>query len=65
MIAVPSPLLGKMDDKKRPAAAGDDAQAPPRKKLVTDASGKSKVDRDADMPWKDDLEVCWTARGIA
>ncbi|KAI9758315.1 MAG: E3 ubiquitin-protein ligase bre1 [Lichina confinis] len=46
-----------MDDKKRPAAAGDDAQAPPRKKLVTDASGKSKVDRDADMPWKDDLEM--------
>lgn len=57
LLSVSSPGVGKMEDKKRPAAPNDDRQEPHRKKLATEVNGKSKADRDADMPWRDDLEV--------
>lgn len=48
--------LVKMDDRKRPAADSNDS-APPLKKQATSVNGSSKPHPDADMPWKDDLEV--------
>ena len=51
--------LVKMDDRKRPAADSNDS-APPPKKQATAVNGGSKPHPDADMPWKDDLEVCDT-----
>lgn len=50
------PGLVKMEDRKRPAAENNDS-APPLKKQATTANGGSKPHPDADMPWKDDLEV--------
>ena len=49
--------LVKMEDRKRPAAENNDS-APPLKKQATTLNGGSKPHPDADMPWKDDLEVC-------
>lgn len=49
--------LVKMEDRKRPAADNNDA-APPLKKQATAMNGAAKPHPDADMPWKDDLEVC-------
>lgn len=49
--------LVKMDDRKRPAADGNES-APPSKKQATSVNGGNKPHPDADMPWKDDLEVC-------
>lgn len=57
MSISPSGLV-KMDEKKRPAAHNHDEHAHPRKKQVTSVNGGNKSDPDADMPWKDDLEVC-------
>lgn len=65
LVSLPSAAIGKMDDKKRPAAQSGDGQGPPRKKQATDVNGKNKADRDADMPWKDDLEVCYVLRLFA
>ena len=48
--------LIKMEDRKRPAADHNDS-APPLKKQATTVNGGSKPHPDADMPWKDDLEV--------
>lgn len=48
--------LVKMEDRKRPAADNNDS-APPLKKQATTVNGGSKPHPDADMPWKDDLEV--------
>jgi hypothetical protein len=48
--------LVKMEDRKRPAADNNDS-APPLKKQATSVNGGSKPHPDADMPWKDDLEV--------
>lgn len=62
MPAVETPVasseigLVKMEDRKRPAAESNDS-APPLKKQATTANGGSKPHPDADMPWKDDLEV--------
>jgi E3 ubiquitin-protein ligase BRE1 len=62
MPAVESPVtssdpgLVKMEDRKRPAADNNDS-APPLKKQATTVNGGSKPHPDADMPWKDDLEV--------
>ena len=56
-LSVPPALVLKMEDKKRPAAHHHDDHAPPRKKHAAAVNGTSKPDRDADMPWKDDLEV--------
>jgi E3 ubiquitin-protein ligase BRE1 len=51
--------LVKMEDRKRPAADNNDS-APPLKKQATTVNGATKPHPDADMPWKDDLEVCVT-----
>ena len=62
MPAVESPVVSsdpglvKMEDRKRPAADNNDS-APPLKKQATTVNGSSKPHPDADMPWKDDLEV--------
>lgn len=44
-----------MEDRKRPAAHSNDDMAPPTKRQAV--NGTSKAHPDADMPWKDDLEV--------
>lgn len=49
------PGLVKMEDRKRPAADNNES-APPFKKQATTMNG-TKPHPDADMPWKDDLEV--------
>jgi len=51
-----SPSLIKMEDRKRPSTYDSNDSAPPLKKQAT-ANGNSKSSVDADMPWKDDLEV--------
>lgn len=62
MPAVETPVtsseigLAKMEDRKRPAADNNES-APPSKKQATTANGGAKPHPDADMPWKDDLEV--------
>lgn len=55
--------LIKMEDRKRPAADHNDS-APPLKKQATTVNGGSKPHPDADMPWKDDLEVCFGSSAI-
>lgn len=45
----------KMEDRKRAAGQSVDDLAPPTKRQAM--NGGSKVSVDADMPWKDDLEV--------
>lgn len=47
----------KMEDRKRPAAYDQNESAPPLKKQATSVNGGGKPHPDADMPWKDDLEV--------
>lgn len=49
--------LIKMDDRKRAAAYDNNDSAPPLKKQATSVNGGSKPHPDADMPWKDDLDV--------
>jgi hypothetical protein len=59
--AKPFPLsqagLVKMEDRKRPSPYDHNDSAPPTKKVATSANGAGKSNHDADMPWKDDLEV--------
>lgn len=59
--AKPFPLsqagLVKMEDRKRPSPYDHNDSAPPSKKVAMSANGASKTNHDADMPWKDDLEV--------
>lgn len=59
--ASPFPLtdagLVKMEDRKRPASYDYNDSAPPLKKQATSINGGSKSHSDADMPWKDDIEV--------
>lgn len=62
LLSVSPAGLVKMDEKKRPAAHNHDDHAPPRKKQATAVNGGNKPDPDADMPWKDDLEVCSSLR---
>jgi E3 ubiquitin-protein ligase BRE1 len=47
----------KMEDRKRAATYDNNDSAPPLKKQATSVNGGSKPHPDADMPWKDDLEV--------
>lgn len=49
--------LVKMDDRKRAATYDHNDSAPPLKKQATSVNGGSKPHPDADMPWRDDLEV--------
>jgi len=48
--------LIKMEDRKRPAGHDQNDAAPPLKRQATSLNG-NKPHPDADMPWKDDLEV--------
>lgn len=54
-----------MEDRKRPATHDPSDSTPPLKKQATTVNGNGKPHPDADMPWKDDLEVriiseeCW------
>jgi E3 ubiquitin-protein ligase BRE1 len=48
--------LVKMEDRKRPAGHDQNDAAPPSKRQATAVNG-NKPHPDADMPWKDDLEV--------
>jgi hypothetical protein len=69
MPAVEPPVLTsesgfvKMEDRKRPAAENNES-APPLKKQATTVNGGSKPHPDADMPWKDDLEVSSKISGL-
>ncbi|KAI9799685.1 MAG: hypothetical protein M1825_004420 [Sarcosagium campestre] len=45
-----------MEDRKRPASHAHDESGPPLKRHASTVNGTGKVDRDAEMPWKDDLE---------
>lgn len=47
----------KMEDRKRAATHDNNDAAPPPKRQATSVNGGSKPHPDADMPWKDDLEV--------
>lgn len=51
--------LVKMEDRKRPAGHDQNDAAPPSKRQATAVNG-TKPHPDADMPWKDDLEVGYT-----
>lgn len=55
--AIPFSHALKMDDRKRPSPYHQHDSGPPSKKLATSANGTSKSHPDADMPWKDDIEV--------
>lgn len=55
--------LVKMEDRKRSATYDHNDAAPPLKKQATTVNGGSKPHPDADMPWKDDLEVRKEPRG--
>ena len=57
VVSLPSPDLIKMEERKRPATYDHDESTPPRKKQATAVNGTAKPHVDADMPWKDDLEV--------
>lgn len=50
----------KMEDRKRGATYDHNDSAPPLKKQATSVNGGGKPHPDADMPWKDDLEVSLT-----
>ena len=47
----------KMEERKRPASNDHDGSEPPLKRQATSINGATKGHIDADMPWKDDLEV--------
>ena len=56
-LSLSQPSLVKMEDRKRPISYDQHDAAPPLKKQATAPNGASKPHVDADMPWKDDLEV--------
>ena len=56
-VSLSSSDLVKMDERKRPASHDHDPSEPPLKRQATSINGTSKGHVDADMPWKDDLEV--------
>jgi E3 ubiquitin-protein ligase BRE1 len=53
-----------MEDRKRPAGYDHNDSAPPLKKQATSLNGNNKPHPDADMPWKDDLEVSQVRRPV-
>lgn len=60
-VSLPSSGLVKMEERKRPASHDHDDTAPPLKKQATAVNGTGKAHIDAEMPWKDDLEVNLTS----
>lgn len=65
LVASSEPSLAKMDDRKRAANHDHSDSAPPLKKQATSVNGGSKPHPDADMPWKDDLDVSLLDRDIS
>lgn len=57
LVPLSSSGLVKMEERKRPASHDHDDTAPPLKKQATIINGTGKAHIDAEMPWKDDLEV--------
>jgi hypothetical protein len=65
IAVVPGPLslslgqssLVKMEERKRPIPYDQNESAPPLKRQATASNGANKPHVDAEMPWKDDLEV--------
>ena len=57
-IPAPGPTLGKviMDDRKRPSISDPDDVAPPAKRQAVAVNG-GKSQSDADLPWKEDIDV--------
>ena len=55
-VTVPSLDVVKMEDRKRPAMLDHDDSAPPAKRQAVTVNG-AKPHPDADLPWKDDIEV--------
>lgn len=53
-VAAPSFDVVKMEDRKRPAGPDDSAPAPKRQAVTVNGS---KSHQEADLPWKDDIEV--------
>lgn len=62
-ISLSSSGLVKMEERKRPAPHDHEESAPPPKKQATAVNGTGKTHIDAEMPWKDDLEVSVVNRG--
>ena len=56
--------LVKMEDRKRPPSYENVESGPPAKKLATSSNGAGKAHPDADMPWRDDLEVSTLPRSL-
>jgi E3 ubiquitin-protein ligase BRE1 len=56
-----SPGVVKMEERKRPAPHGHEDSASPLKKQATAVNGGGKSHPDAEMPWKDELEVSFVA----
>lgn len=56
-VSLSSSDLIKMEERKRPASHDHDNAEPPLKKHAASVNGAPKGHIDADMPWKDDLEV--------
>ncbi|GMF81766.1 unnamed protein product [Aspergillus oryzae] len=63
-VASSEPGFVKMEDRKRAATSDHNDSAPPLKKQATSVNGGSKPHPDADMPWKDDLEVSLGLAGV-
>lgn len=59
-LSLSSSGLVKMDERKRPASHDHEDSAPPFKKQATTVNGTGKAHIDAEMPWKDDLDVSLT-----
>lgn len=56
-VSLSSSDLIKMEERKRPASHDHDNTEPPFKRQATSVNGAPKGHIDADMPWKNDLEV--------
>ena len=56
-VSLSSSNFVKMEERKRPASHDHDGAEPPLKRQVTSLNGATKAHVDADMPWRDDLEV--------
>lgn len=56
-VTAPSLDLVKMEERKRPALGDHDDGAPPLKRQATAVNG-TRSHPDADMPWKEEIEVC-------
>lgn len=60
-LSLTQPSLIKMEDRKR-SMPYDQGDGPALKKQAMAANGAGKPHPDADMPWKDDLEVSYGTR---